>query len=464
LYIDKLIAYTEAELEMSSTPNDVQRFGPSSQSGHPPFPLILGSLLEIDRKLSLSEHYYVCVGSSPRTVAEPREIVYVVEGRGSLPATVWQQAIDAAVRVNPGARLRLIGARQRARWQSDGQPPRLRMVSDSRWDGLSKVGSEFITAEPLSLTAGPCCELIIAECGDYTRVIFRVLHAVMDGRGGLHFLHELFRFLRQEPLRGTNAGFGGAELMHYLGAMCGAPTKTKAETKTSFSRTVSLTGDPQGDETGETWKRISIHGAQRHIMARVAEAMAGFAQRDAALPMLFNIPVDLRRHVPELSATTAFTNNLAMRLHPGEGAADFKRNLEEMLAARREVASNTVFSAIYGILKFLPFTWLDRLLSPNRKNYRRPRRYNSSVISNLGRTSAGALACPGFQPDAFYFYSEQESTYCTMSSLDDRIELIIGMPCVYASDGRLETFIRYLEQRLSIGSGQSSAFATSAGR
>jgi hypothetical protein len=112
------------------------------------------------------------------------------------------------------------------------------------------------------------------------------------------------------------------------------------------------------------------------------------------------------------------------------------------------VASSPVFSAIYGILKFLPFTWLDRLLSPNRKNYRRPRRYNSSVFSNLGRTSAGALACPGFQPDAFYFYGDQETTYCTISSLDDRIELIIGMPCVYASNGRLEAFVGHLERHL----------------
>ncbi len=400
----------------------------------------------INRRLSFAEYYFSCIGASPHTLEERREIIFVLEGSGTLPVGVWQQALDAAARINPGARLRLVGARQRARWQSDGRPPRLRVVAGCGWDGQSKLGSEFITAEPLSLTDGPCCELIVTERDGNSRIIFRVLHAVMDGRGGLHFVHELFRALRQDLLLGTNSGSGNAELIRRLHVSY--RPEADIETTAHFGGTASLTGEPQGDETGKTWRRLSVHGPQRDIMARVAAAMAAFAHSRSDLPMLFNIPVDLRRHLPTLRVTTNVTNNVALKLQPGEGPTDFKRRLQGTLAARRELKVNAAVAAVFHLLRFLPLAWLDRLLSRKPATYRKKRKYNTSVLSNLGRVSAESFRCGGFEPRAFYFYSESENAYCMMSSLDDRSELIVGMPCVYANEGRLEAFMHHLEQHL----------------
>ncbi len=415
-------------------------------------PIPLAPQLEIRRALSTTEYYYAAVGSGAHSLDQLREIVFVVEGCGSLPPAVWRQALDVVTRVHPGARLRLVGSGPRARWQSDGQVPRLRIVPDCRWDGQSKAGSEFITAEPLSLADGLCCELIVAECDRHSRVIFRVLHAVMDGRGGLYFLQELFRALRQETPQGINSALEDFDLMRRLVAE--HDPSDRGRIKRHRGQGVSLTGGPQGDETGDTWRRLSLRGPQRDIVPRVAAAMAEFAQNDSGRPMLFNIPVDLRRHVPELQATTMFTSFLPIPLYAGEGAAEFKQILRGCLAARAELPLRSKWFlelslVIFNALKLLPFSWMDRLFARNIRNYRQlKRRWNSSVISNLGRIEAGAFICPGFQPDAFYFYSEQESTYCMLSSLDDRSELIIGMPRIYASNGRLEALMRHLEQRL----------------
>lgn len=419
---------------------------PPLQPGQLLLPAPLAPQAEISRELSVSEYYYASIGSSTETLDDPREIVYVLEGQGSLTLADWQQALDAVVRVHPGSRLRLVGERRKARWESDGQPPRLRRVTGCGWDGQLKTGSEFITAEPLGLVDLPCCELIVAECMDCTRVIFRVLHAVMDGRGGLHFLRELFRALRGEPLQPTNAVFRDVDLMRSLSR---AYPAAKAQGG-RYSRTVCLTGAAMGDETGETWQRLTLYGAQRDFVARVAEAMAEYVHRDSELPALFSVPVDLRRHLPALSATMMFTSVLSVRLNRGEGAAAFKRNMDALLAARRDV----VYLAIIDLLRWLPFRWIDRLMSRTVKNYRRKPARNTSVISNLGRLQAAEFSTAGFEVAALYFVAEQDCAYCMMTSLGDRSELIVGMPRVHASEGRLAAFMHYLEQRLTApGSG-----------
>ncbi len=123
---------------------------------------------EISRPLSAVEYMHCCIGESPHTLERAREVVIVFEGEGRLPAQTWQHALDQVVRMNPGARLRMCGRRNAARWESDGQPTRLRMVPDCTWDGRSKAGSEFLTETPLPYDTGPLSELIIAESPDRT--------------------------------------------------------------------------------------------------------------------------------------------------------------------------------------------------------------------------------------------------------------------------------------------------------
>jgi len=390
----------------------------------------------ISRRLSTPEYYHAAIGASRRTLDGPRYTAYFIRAQGMLSAAQWQAALDRVAALHPGTRLRLRGRLWWARWSSDGAPPRLRMIEDCPWDTTSSAGAEFIDATPLPLRHGPNIELVVARLRDGSSLlVLRAHHAVADGMGAVHLLHELFRALRGEPLLGSNAAFSDVDLM--LGV--GAKHSTSRHIKTSW-----LTGAPAGAEMGDDWRRISLGAPGKNLLGRVAEAMAEFAHRHSELPALFAVPVNLRRHRPGLLATTNFSNMLFVPLSRGEGAERFTQRLKEMLAQRME----TVYPRVLDVFRMLPFSWFDRMLSRTPQNYRSKAPLETAVISNLGRWDAADFSCPGFQADHAWVQPLGGSCFSTLTCMGERVEMTLNLPRVLSSNGRFDELVAHLRQRL----------------
>lgn len=398
----------------------------------------LAPLLRIERPLTGPEYYHACIGHHPRTLIRPRDVVAVLEGELAAGAQIdWQAALDRAAAVNPGCRLRLSGKRQGARWSSDGQPPALRLLPDCDWDGRSSQGDDFIFATPLPLEAGRTCELIVAG-RDKLKVIFRATHAVMDGMGVVHFLLEIFRAVRGEPLLGSNATYTDVELMRHVPSR---PLPFKP------SSPPSLTGAPQGAERGGLWRRVTLPGPQPNLVPRVALAIAEYARRNGGTtkPARIALPVSLKRHAPELLATTNFTNMLYLDVAPHEGLDDIKAHLGAAL--ERNVDAN--YPGILEAIRYLPFPWLDRLLSITEKNYTKPKVFETAVLSVMGPFKRTAFSGGGFRAETLYGLPQKENAFVVVVGFQGKFELLVGMANVFASAGRLDAFIDYLQQRLT---------------
>ena len=399
----------------------------------------LEQLRRIDRRLTGPEYYHACIGHHPRTVIAPREVVSVLEGEIEPDATIdWQAALDQVVAVNPGACLRLVGKRQNARWTSDGAPPGLRFIENCAWDGRSAQGSEFIYATPLSLEDGPTCELIIAGRGKI-KIIFRAAHAVMDGMGVIHFMMELFRALRGEPLLGSNATYTDVDLMRHV------LPKTLPFKKVTPA---FLTGGPKGDERGGTWRRITLPGPQPNLLTRMALAIAEYARRsgDNDHPVRLAIPVSLKRHAPQLLATSNFTNMLFLDIAQGEGLEEIKAHLGDLM--ERNVDAN--YPGIIELIRYLPFSWLDRLVSITEKNYASPKIIETAVLTVVGPIKRSTLSGGGFRAETMYGLAQKENAFLGVVGFQGKFEICIGMANVFASDGRLEKFSDFLESRLTV--------------
>ena len=397
----------------------------------------LSPVRTIDRLLTGPEYYHAAVGRHPDSMLRPREVVSVIEGEldeGVVPD--WESAIAQAAAVNPGAHLRLVGQRQRARWLSDGPMPALRVLPDQVWDGYSSQGDEFIYAFPLSLETGPCCELIIVGRGQL-KIIFRVLHAVMDGLGAAHFLAEIFRSLRGEPLMGSNAGFTDIELARHLPKM---PTHVKLG-----RRIPSLMPAAQGDEPGGLWKRITLPGPQPHLQARIIQAIANYCQRHHEDAARIAIPVSLKRHVPDLHATTNFTSMLYLSVSADESTENIRRRIAELLTKNADAN----YPWIVELIRYLPLHWLDRLVTINKRNYCRPNIAETALVTNLGSYKRMAFAAPGFRAVTAYGLPQKENTFITLIGFQNRFEILVGMYNVFASEGRLDDFLIYLQQHLN---------------
>lgn len=396
----------------------------------------LAPQLQISRPLSAIEYYHASVGSSRHTLDGPREVVFVLTADSSLSPAQWQQALDQAVAVNPGMRLRMVGRRGKARWESDGLPPRIRIVEGCTWDTRSNKGSEFVTATPLSLEHGPAIELILASCTDgRSLVMLRTSHAIVDGMGATHLLQELFRALRGEPLLGTNTGYSDVDLMLSVGVR---------ESTSRHFKTTWLTGEPEGESMGDQWRRIPLGPPKKNLLARVAVAMAEFAHQRSELPVLIAVPVDLRRHAPGLLSTTNFANMLLVRLDKGDGVEQFKSRLQGMLERRME----TFYLRIFNIVKWLPMSWFDLLVSRTRWNYRKKKPMETAVISNLGRCDAEALSCPGFRLRNLFVYPLSGSAFSVLACINGEAEITLNLPDVLGSNGRFDAFVEHIQKQL----------------
>lgn len=389
---------------------------------------------DIARRLSVFEYGHASAGANAKTLDPPRIVTMVLEGESGVTPAQWRDALRSVVDANPGVCLRIQGFRQRARWTSGGaQPPLLRIIDNSPWDGASHCGIEAIERTPLQLQAGPASELIIAT-GKITRVILRVRHALMDGMGVLHFFQELFRALRGAPLLGTNAAFSDVDLMRAV---------TSAGWRGGGDDPIPLTGGAQGSAHGDVWQRLTFTaGPRQNLLARVAEVSARYAWSFKPGPARIAVPVNLRRHLPDLHSTMNFSGLLYVDMTPGETVDDFRRKIREGLAQNRHAACPKVAECI----RYLPFGWIDRLTGRTPENYLQRRLVETVLITNLGAVDLGPLSCAQFEPYNYYCLPLMGNSFISLSASGRYLNIVVGMPAVYASAGRLERFLDLLRE------------------
>jgi hypothetical protein len=399
-------------------------------------PLELAPRTTIERRLSPLEYWHAAAGTSNSTLDPSRIITMVLEGEGVLAPRQLEGALRLVIAANPGVRLRLQGTRHRARWTGDKAiPPSLRVIENCAWDGRSHCDMEAIEETPLTLNPGPGAELLVVT-GAVTRIILRVHHALMDGTGILHFFEELFRALRCEPLLGTNVCVSDAELMR---AFRSTGLRTKG------INPIPLTGGAQGTAFGDVWQRLTLPArARSNVMGRIAETAARYAWSFRKDPVRIAVPVDLRRHVPGLKSTMNYASVVYVDLAFGETAQDFRRKLHKRLDENGEVAHLGILESV----RHLPLTWLDRLTGRTPENYLRRKLIETILVSNLGTIDVSALSCAHFRATNYYCPPVMGNSFITISTCGDHLNLLVGMPVVYASAGRLEKFMERLRDEL----------------
>lgn len=399
------------------------------------------SVTDFDRRpVSISEYYHASVGRGRKSLETPRECIFIIQGvfeKGITDAVEndWNQALHKVAAANPGTRLQLLGSGIGSTWSSTGKPPRLRVVRDSQWDGLSDIGSEFITAEPLDLETGPCVELLLVE-GTQQFVILRTLHAVGDGMGGIHLLLEIFRALRGEALEGTNTTLTDLELMQKI------PKPKSASPKGSPAY---ATGGPRGKLTGDCWRSIRLQATQPKMLARVMLAVARTAALYSDRPTRIALPVDLRRHFPGLKSTMNYTSMLHMDVYPEESPDDVTKNMKERLNENLEAG----LPRFLNILKILPMGFIDQVVSRSPANFTKRKILETAVISSPGLIKPAKLSCQDFSAQRIYSVPIPGNTMISIFNLGRETTITVGTENIYATDGRLDKLISNITEAIA---------------
>ncbi len=370
----------------------------------------------------------------------------VLEGEGTLDPDIWRAAVAAAAVANPGARLVLRGHLTASRLRATVTPPPIRVVNGAAWDGRCEAGAPFMET-PLAPRTGPTVEVLLVE-GTPPRVIVRTHHAVMDGRGTLSFVEDLFRALNGAPPIGATSPVTDVALARSLQA---------ARAERRIEDCLAPTGRAVTTETrGTRWRRVTVPGKHSRLLPRVALAVAEQARLQAGEDgadgrVRFDLPVDLRPRAPGLRSTANLTGMLHLEVPPEATALEIAQKIETM----RRDGLETAFGPGLGVLRALPLGLMARVgRAAIARVHRRGRYLASGVLSNIGRLPLEQFRGGGFRATAGFFVPpgvESTPLFLALTGSKTEVQLVATMPRPLADSGRLEELLAAIAGKLAEG-------------
>jgi amino acid adenylation domain-containing protein len=315
-------------------------------------------MTEYQRPVSPTEWFYL----AGQRIMPPFAIQLVVEGHGHIEPARLTEAVAAAAIACPGSRLVRAGRTWRV-----GPYPFIGTTSRKQWPPVPAEAT----------TSGKLCHVILL---DDDSIVFRAFHGVMDGRGVLTWAADVFRALRGEPLVGARSTLTDYGLLERLGAAGTRPPLTLGWRS------------PLRHEAGNPlrWHRRTIDGNHPGLVAKVAAALAAHSGHPRSR---FMIPVDLRRHVPDLASTANLSLPIFLDTDPDESWDRLHERLLRALADRRELTGGRAERVGYRV----PLSLLTPALRAMRHRY-----LCSSIVSHLGRIDLDAFRAPGFEASTVY--------------------------------------------------------------
>lgn len=388
------------------------------------------------RKLSVNERMFLA-----SAIFRPVANQIVVEGSGYVDMGAWQSAIEKASMANPGSRLVLKGFLKSCHWQDSGINPPILQVDGSDWDGNSPSGAPFLDYL-LDVKTGPSCEVLLVKGhpsskNNLTRLIFRTHHAVMDGRGTLFWMEDIFRALSGLDPIGSSASITDSELARSI------QNKTRRPIKKRF---IAPTGKAIGNLSGTTWLRFETSGPIPQILARSAVILAQEAWKYESGPLLFGIPVDLRRHRKELNSTANLSYSIYVEVNPGTNPDEIAENIKTQLKEKRE----GMLSREDELYHFVPIKLISRQARRIIDDRHKKGSYSlSGFLSNLGR-----IPIERFPDDKFKIHKvwaippnlEYSPFSMVLSGYYNKISIMLAAPKRLATNGRLTR----VAQRLAV--------------
>ncbi|MCU1643521.1 MAG: peptide synthetase [Nocardia sp.] len=312
-----------------------------------------------------------------RELAPPFLMQLAIEGTGGLDAEELRRAVAVASEANPGARL----VREGKYWVDSGLAPAVRAVPHAL--EYPALEADPVLNSPIGPTPESTTEVLLLTADPVT-VIFRVFHGVMDGMGMVMWATDVLRVLRgQEPI-GAADPIADEELVRKVGAP-GRPALMLPRWRSALGTGRQDTGQPR-----HLLRHRTINATGPGAMVRVAAILA-----DEGGPVSrIMIPVDLRRHDPELRSTGNLALPLFLDASPG---ADWKQlNADKKIGLQERRELNQMEAA--RLSNVPPAAGKVLLRSLNWAGARLGRNLASATVSHMGRYNFEEMAVPGFTP------------------------------------------------------------------
>lgn len=323
----------------------------------------------------------------------PYNVVAVVEGDGDLSVERLRAAVKLAAVANPGMRVRLRSFLGFSKWVDSGIDPQVYEPDMAQWDARSDAGADYLETGFDPLAGDPVCDLLFLR-GSPVRIVFRAAHAAIDGRGVKHWMQEVFRALRDEPLIGAPSTEREIDIMEKYQHEIPDAVKPKKNAVSPASLPVVSPSQCKNPNLRYLWRSISISGDSGNLLPKSATFLAAYARRHAKGHVSFTIPVDLRTTRRPLLSTGNLTGYLNIIVNEGDAPRVVMKQINQKLRDHFDCL-------IPSIVRLLPWIPISKLFSGAKKGLERslydvtPNSPTGGLVS-MGLFRLGEFSCPGF--------------------------------------------------------------------
>lgn len=313
-----------------------------------------------ERKLSGIERFSMAINEIYRYNVDGLAV-----GSGGIDIDELRKAVSIAAQANPGLRIRLKSFLGFTKWVDSGIPPEVKEVSVPLWDFNSEQGADFLQERFSPLAGGAVANVILIHGKNKTGVIFRGLHAAVDGRAIMHWAQEVFRAMRGEPLIGgesTLVDFEVAERFRDKFAATDSGAPNPAVPPTPIYMPVVPPSSTTDSELRYMWRTVAISKRITTILPRAAVYLARYARRQGEGAVGFTVPVDYRGLRVDANSTGNLTGYLRIHVSPEDTPKTIMQQLNRQI---REYV-DCRFPLMAKPLRWVPMRMLVRKLNKNR--------------------------------------------------------------------------------------------------
>lgn len=293
-----------------------------------------GKKVRYKRKLSGIERYSMAINEVYRYNVDGLAV-----GSGEITLDELRNAVKTAAQANPGMRVRLKSILGFTKWVDSEIPPPVSEVNVPQWDAWSERGADFLQKERFDpLHGGPIADVVLARLANHrSAVVFRNLHAAVDGRGVLHWMQEVFRALRGDELLGGESTLVDYEVGEKFRDKF-PPEPTRSEKKKAEKENAPPVYMPvvapstlQGEPLRYFWRTVSIPKRITTILPRAAVFLGAYARRQGDGVVGFTVPVDYRGLRVDANSTGNLTGYLRIHVSAEDTPKTVMQQLNQQL-------------------------------------------------------------------------------------------------------------------------------------
>ncbi|MBU0994328.1 MAG: hypothetical protein KJ737_17695 [Proteobacteria bacterium] len=382
-------------------------------------------------KLSITSRFFVAADNITKSYNNQ----LIMEGIGKIDIPKWQNAVKKASDANVGSRYickKFSGGR---RLIDSGITPEVREVDGRYWGGMGPDNAPFLL-DLLPPYDGPTCEVLIIN-GAPLRIAFRTNHTVMDGRGTLTWVDDIFRALRNEPVIGSDPTVSD---YHFLNMVSSTP-------KPASTTYIAPTGKADGDDNGDfIWQRKTIQGTFKKILPQTMLLIAKEAWTYSEGNVGIRVPVDLRPRQKGTKTTNNLSNVFVINVMKGTTV----RSLSDLISKRLAEKKDGAFTLEDKITRYMPLkmyeTFITRAISRGMKT---GLHRSSACVSNLGRLPLDKYTGGGFTPETVFFIPPSLNLFplfIALTGSGQKVEIVATLPKVLATKGRIESMMENIAE------------------